>query len=228
MRYMKLFYLMLLVGGVYAAATEKEPKMYLCVEQSGSESEGKMVYGYVDGKKTECMPEYEFLAKFHGSKFRKDLSSPPAQRKSSNTKDYAHGDFRGADLIGMDLSGADLRGADLSSADLRNADLRNANLRGANLSAAYLKKADLRGADLSGAILEGTYLTQADCREALGLSLETLSKTHTLYETHFDESLAENVKRAFSDKLQDPGWEWVNNAWSEEDIGRDVKKIEIR
>ncbi|MFW5775389.1 MAG: pentapeptide repeat-containing protein [Chitinivibrionales bacterium] len=202
--------------------------MYLCIEQHPDSHHGKMVYGYINGRKTECMPEYEFLAAYHQTLFQDTQQQTQQQEKPRKKIDYAHADLRGADMAGMDLLGADLRGADLSSADLRNADLRGANLQGTNLSAAYLKKADLRGADLTGAILDGTYLMQADCRKARGLRLETLARAYTLFETQFDKALADNVQRRFADKLHDPGWEWVNNAWSQGDVGKDLQILQTQ
>ncbi len=218
----------MIIGTLEGFSSEGKPRMYLCVEEMKSEQNTKMVYGYIDGEKTACMPEYEFLEKYHQTQFQNDSPSPPAPVKEKNGRNYANADLRGADLCGMDLRDADLSGADLSSADLRGADLRGANLSDANLSAAYLKKADLRGANMSRATLEGTYLIQADCRQTSGLTLETLAGTYSLFESLFDSPLSENIQRRFSDKLTNPGWDWVNNAWSEGNVGKDVQMIEIK
>ncbi|MBD3322217.1 MAG: hypothetical protein GF350_14050 [Chitinivibrionales bacterium] len=139
--------------------------------------------------------------------------------RSKNPVDTAAISYAGAQLMESDLSNAGLEGANLSnanlkSADLRNANLRNANLEGADLSGAYLKKADLSGADLTDAIITGTYFNEANLLGAIGLKIENLQLTKSLYEAGLDSTLRFTIEQCCPEKFKDPKWQWNSNEWS--------------
>ncbi|WP_440951493.1 pentapeptide repeat-containing protein [Methanococcoides sp. FTZ1] len=114
-------------------------------------------------------------------------------------------DFKSAALSGADLRGANLieatlikanlmsahlektnlEGADLRGADLLRTDFREAKLEGADLRGADLWEADLREANLEGAKLDAAKLRGANLEGAIGLTINQLSKAHTLYNSKF-------------------------------------------
>ena len=95
----------------------------------------------------------------------------------------------GANLIETDLKGADLKGANLSYAILFDTDLSGANLSEANLTAADLWNANLRGADFRG---------------ALGLTVNQLKDTKSLYKVKLDADLQEQIKQICPHLLKKP------------------------
>jgi hypothetical protein len=213
---------LLMLVAVVSAQTQESIAMYLCVEEMAKNSgHGKLVYGYIDGKKTPCMSEYQFRNQFY-SVHSESLPQPSMNQKQFDfstsddvVKSVAQGNknLSGLDLKGMDLSNCKLRGidftnTDLSGADLRGADLRNANLTNANLTRAYLKNCDLGGADLSGAILKGAYLHRADCTGAKGLTLSELKTVRTVHDATMDSVLIQEIKQQCATLLRDPGYEW--------------------
>ena len=59
----------------------KEPPMFLCVDSvvniksvSGKDHQ-KLVYGYINGKKTPCMSEYDLRTAFSQNLFKRDHDS---------------------------------------------------------------------------------------------------------------------------------------------------------
>lgn len=211
----------------------KKPEMYLCLDSMMHEfkvkgkTPPKLVYGYINGKKTECMCEQNLLALYNDSllpginttkepdclkkaeKTGNDLSKGAKPKKSAFFgKDLAGKDLKGEDLKGVDFSGADLSNAILESTDLRNANLSGANLSGACLENAFLKNANLKNADLSNARLKGAYFHNADLSDAKGLSLEQIRVTATVYNAVFDSDLIALIKEYCPNKLKDPGWQW--------------------
>ncbi|MDO5577300.1 MAG: pentapeptide repeat-containing protein [Fibrobacter sp.] len=223
--------LLMEISGVFS----EELKMYLCLDEMMAQAKpgenamsNKLVYGYIDGKKTECMSEYEFRAKFFRDEFTKDnpsyedsVSITKRQKrhggKGSVKKDLKSADLRGADFKGADLSGADLREANLGSADFRNANLTNANLAGANLEYAYFKGANLTNADLTGAVFKGTYLHLANLTGAKGFDMEQLRRTETVYNAILDPELEEIAKKESPNRFIDPGSYWKCNYYSDPD-----------
>ena len=216
-------------GSVYS----EEPVMYLCIDSMKQKFDKtgvtppKLVYGYIDGQKTECMSEHELRAEFSRHSFQKSRASEPDSqqlldqkglrrevssgilRKSiKEKKNLAESDLRGYDLKGVDLSRADLRKANLESADLRSAKLEGADLSGANLQFAYLKHAKLKNAKFTDANLKGAYFQGADLRGAIGLDLEKLREVTTLHNAILDSVLMDQVKEYCPAKLKDPGWQW--------------------
>jgi hypothetical protein len=213
----------------------EEPKMYLCSDSlSRGKAKEKTVYGFINGKQTACMSEFEFLALYSQAQFEKDSSARQKeerdafkQAKESIPKTALDSlvvkirsglkDLGESDLMGADLEGCDLRNAKLKSADLRGAKLRMADLMEADLEAAYLRRADLRGAVLDGAKLRGTFFGEADLRGASGLSVEHLKNVATLYNAKLDDELKKEVEKEIPEKLIKPKKCWENNAWSDND-----------
>ncbi len=216
-------------------STDQELPMYLCLDsmmqdfQKDGKSPAKLVYGYINGEKTECMSEYELRARYSEAQFKKQktaevdsqkLLERSGKRKKNvkslkikdavflGKKDLAGVDLRGCDLKEVDLSGADLTNANLESADLRGANLSNANLRGASLEFAFLKNANLKNANLTNARLKGTYLQYADLSGVQGLTLEHIRVVTSVYEAVFDSEMMEMVKEHCPGKMKDPGWQW--------------------
>lgn len=214
-------------------SSAEEPTMYLCLDSmmqkfnEDGKSPQKLVYGYINGKKTECMSEYEFRARLSKETFEQKRSAEPDSQRLLETKglrrklpktarnaidkgnkNLAGADFRGCDLSGLDLSGANLEGANLESADLRGANLNKANLRNANLRFAYLKNADLQQADLTDSDLKGTYFQGADLTNTTGLNLENIRHVTSIYQSDLDAELLEAVKEYCPNRLKDPGFQW--------------------
>ncbi|HEX2956763.1 MAG TPA: pentapeptide repeat-containing protein [Chitinispirillaceae bacterium] len=222
-------------------SADQSPTMYLCLDsmmqkyKQDGKSPPKLVYGYINGKKTECMCEYELRARFSEVELKErksteidsqQLLESSGKRRSikdlkiedyvfRGKKNLAGADLRGYDLNGMDLSGADLNNANLESADLRNANLSNANLRGTSLEFAYLKNANLKNADLSNARLRGAYLQNANLSGVEGLTMEHIQAVATVYNAVFDSDMMELIKEYCPGKMKDTGWGWrtaVNEA----------------
>lgn len=225
-----------LICSVFAIndSADQNLPMYLCLDsmmqkfQNEGKSPPKLVYGYINGKKTECMSEYELRARYSESQFKEKkvaevdsqkLLEKSGKRRNPKTlkitdavfrgkKDLAGVDLRGCDLKGVDLSNADLRNANLESADLRNANLSNANLRGASLEFAFLRNANLKNADLTNARLKGAYLQYADLSSVEGLTVEHIRVVTSVYNATFDSDMMDLVKEYCPGKMKDPGWQW--------------------
>jgi len=184
-------------------ATGKEPR--------------KLVYGYIDGKKTSCMSEHELRSLLSQASFKQnDLELQLKQQRTfqqnavfRGEKNLQNADLSGMDLQGIDLSGADLSGALLESVDLRNAKLVNTKLYGASLKNSYCKNTNFKGADFTDANLSGTFLQSADMTGSEGLQFEMLRNTATLYKTKFDPQLFEIIEENLSSKLQRPNGTWA-------------------
>jgi len=219
----------------FSDSTDQKQPIYLCLDSmiQNSKQDGKapakLVYGYINGKKTECMSEYELRARYSEAQFKKQktaevdsqqlLEKSGKRRKNVKSlkirdvvfmgkKDLAGVNLRGCDLKGVDLSNADLTNANLESADLRGANLSNANLRGASLEHAFLKNANLKNANLTDARLKGTYLQHADLSGVEGLTLEHIRVVTSVYLATFDPEMMEMIKENCSGKMKDPGWQW--------------------
>ncbi|MBD3392901.1 MAG: hypothetical protein GF418_12415 [Chitinivibrionales bacterium] len=220
------------LGLAMLATAAEMPKMYLCADTTSPDTaKEKLVYGYIDGKKTECMSEYEFLALYGTAQFDKDSVARDRARKKAMAEAKVAApvddavariksgdkDFEAADLMGADLSKLDLSGAVLKSADLRNANLSGADLSGADLTAAFCRKTNLKGADLSGANLTGTYLSEADLRGAKGLTVDRLKEAKTFYRARLDAEVEAVVQSEMPRKLKEPDKCWENNQWSDND-----------
>ncbi|HEX3020728.1 MAG TPA: pentapeptide repeat-containing protein [Chitinispirillaceae bacterium] len=227
------------------------PAIYLCLDSMMSiskfdgKSPPKLVYGYINGKKTECMSEHELRARFSEVEFNQQKTAQPDSQKLLETsgkkrnarilklkdavykgkKDLAGVDLRGCDLKGVDLSGADLHNANLESADLRNANLCNANLRGTSLEFAYLKDANLKNADITNARLKGTYLQYANLSGVEGLTLEHIRVVTSVYNTIFDSEMMEMVKEYCPNKLKDPGWQWRPTVFETDSVIPDKERV---
>ena len=223
-------------------AAQDAPKMYLCSDSlAQKKEEAKRVYGYINGEKTACMSEYEFLALYSKSVFDADSVSRAEKKQQAMQEAKAGGrsaadelvekiragkkDLDGCDLMGANLSGADLEGASLVSADMRAANLSQANLSQANLKAAFLKKANLQGANFSNARCQGTYFLGADLRGARGLTLEQLKDVKTLHKAKLDNEVLAVVKAQIPEKLKEPKKCWADNAWSDNEDCEPSKKM---
>jgi hypothetical protein len=217
------------------AVESDEGKVFLCADSAtAAKSKPKLVYGYIDGKKTACMPERELLTLIGGKRFERDTTGKSAsqlekEREAARAQSVASADtvvlairkgkkdLAGLDLMRADLSGADMRNADLTSADLRGANLSKADLRGATLEAAFLRKANLAGADLTGANLKGAYFTYADLTGAKGLTLEALKSLYNLYGAKLDQEVRVVAEKEIPQKLKNPEKCWDKNRWSDND-----------
>ena len=192
--------------------------MFLCLDSSVSSDQPsgtkpeKRVYGYINGKKTPCMSEYEFRVAYSRSKMNSVKKTVKKESRQDavyrGEKNLANADLRGFDLKDIDLSGADLSNALLESADLRGANLKNAVLTGANLENAYCKNADFQGADLTAANLRGAFFHHANLENTRGLTLEALSTVATLYKTVMEKVLMETIQSNYAGKLKNPKNNW--------------------
>jgi len=213
-----------LLNALPAGAASDAPQILLCIDGAKPAAlEEVLVYTYIDGKKTECMPRSELLALC--SRKKKDTADPATSDKirivdscklayreqaSPAGKDLRMRDYKDAKLPGFDFSNANLE-----SADFRGADLRNANFTNAKLRAAYFKGADLRGADLTGADIYGVYMNKADLRGIQGFSIDGVRIVNTLYEAVFDTTFREEIEYCCKDKIAKASWYWHNNAWAD-------------
>jgi hypothetical protein len=204
-------------GGI----SDGEVPMYLCVDpiyasydggnggNGGSESHQKMVYTYVNGKRTECMTEYEFISRFRSCA---SVPRPPAPGDAALQQtagpNYAGKDFSEQDMYGIDLQFADLQRTTFLRCDMRGAKLRAANCRGASFEGALVKGADFSGADLSDANLKGAYFVDTDLSGAKGLTLENLRMVNCLYRCKLDRELFELFVQYCSSKMRDISWNW--------------------
>lgn len=201
----------------------KEPDMFLCVDSMRTEKTQnnqepqKLVYGYVNGKKTPCMTEYELRVYYskeayqHTTKEIEELQKKTLKRNAiyRGEKNLVDADLRGMDLQGIDLSGADLRNALLESADLRNANLNNSNLSGANLKDAYCKNANFTGANFSNTQIQGGFFQNANLTETKGLTVENLCKVASLYNSKLDALIYKTIQENYPTKLAPPKGSWT-------------------
>lgn len=88
--------------------------------------------------------------------------------------------LRKANFSNTDLTGAELINANLKSSFLQGALLREANLTNANLQKADLSSTDFSGATLIGANFERACLENANFEDAIGISVDQLSKAFSL------------------------------------------------
>jgi hypothetical protein len=202
--------------------------MYLCVDSTKAPRKGeeKLVYGYINGQKTACMPEFDFLALYNRQNFdssRAVADSAMLAQSGRNDilnlirkgkRDLAGVDLKAYDLMKVDLSGANLKGANLQSADMRQAVLHLADCSGADFTSAFLKKADFSKATLTGAKLKGAYLMGANLIGVKGLTVADLKDVKTLYEAKLDTTLKAAVEEEYPEKLEKPKKCWENNSWA--------------
>jgi hypothetical protein len=208
------------------------PEILLCVDSAPKSNTEKLVYAYIEGKKTGCMTLRSLQVLIDASRARKDSvvleeknrearkvhlpdTGDIVDRIAAGKKDLAGVDLHGRDLISLNFSSADLGGANLESADLRNAKLKGANLKNANLKSVFLRSADLRGADLTGANLESAIFTNADLRGALGLSIKAMKKIRNLSNAKLDSLIAREVKEEYPEKFEPTKKCW-NNSWAQD------------
>jgi hypothetical protein len=226
-----VFTILLIMFIVPFRSVAEEPSMFLCLDSmmhlksSTGKDPQKLVYGYIDGKKTPCMTEYEFRVKYSQDSFNRtktnDTSSSVKKAKRETIyrgdKKLANADLRGLDLQGIDLSGADLKNAQLESADLRRANLRNANLSGANLENAYCKNADLNGANIIDAQISGAYFHNANLRNVKGLTVENLRTVATLYNVQLEKPILEIIENKYPSKMRNPKNSWKQKIYSSDE-----------
>jgi hypothetical protein len=199
-------------------ASVDTPLILLCADTTKAAST-KLVYGYLDGKKTACMTEPE-LRSLYTNHFNDSVSA--ALDKKTGKKKYVMADLHGTDFSGANLAGMDMTGANFTSADLRKAVMKDATLINANLMAAYLRKADLRNADLSGANLTHAYLSEADLTGATGITIDQLKSAKNMYKAKIDTALLNRIDECCPEKLRDPGRRWDSNEWKPAD--KDLKE----
>jgi hypothetical protein len=202
-------------------------RMYLCIDQKKPQT--KLVYGYINGQKTECMPESQLLALFDKPLLdslrtlqeNANRTVQPAVADSDIVEAIRHGkkdiagvDLSERDLMGIDCTGANLKGGRLGSADLRNAVFRSANCENADFTAAYMKKANLSNANLKGAQFKNAYLAGANLTGAQGLSAASFKDVRTLCNAKLDPPLLAMIKEEYPEKLQTPKKCWEDNSWA--------------
>ncbi len=205
-------------------SADSRHQIMLCVDDSAKAGDVRLLYSYIDGKKTKCLPEQELRELLSRARFEQRQDSLDAEKKKDGDyyvelirhgeRDLAGADLRMADLMDSQLDSANLKNADLSNADLRNASLQGADLSGAKLTVAYCRRTDFRGAKLDGADVTGAYLYESDLRGATGLSFEMLKTARTLYKTRMDSTLLASVEEGASEKLREPKQGWVDNRWA--------------
>lgn len=228
--------LFLFLGALLFFLVAEEPQMFLCVDSMSSlkntstpKQSQKLVYGYINGKKTPCMPEYELRKKFQEENLKKARKSVEEEKKKTlqrnsvyrGEKNLEGADLSGLDLQNLNLSGANLKGAILNSADLRGVNFENADLEDASLENSYCKNANFTGANLTGANLKGAFLHYANLKGAKGLTIEALATSASLYKAILEDSLLEIIKANYPQKLkktESGGWCQVKGEEEKENI----------
>lgn len=213
-----------LASGDTLASESIVDQILLCTNDSLNAEKGKLVYSYIDGEKTECLPEQELRELLSNAQLTNIRDSIEAEKKKSGRyyedlvrhghRELSGADLKMADLMDCNLDSADLSNADLSNADLRGVTFRGANLKGAILATAYCRRADFRGAILEGADITGAYLNECDLRGASGISFEMLKKARTLHEARMDSTLAAAIEEQAWMLLREPKAGWVDNRWA--------------
>jgi hypothetical protein len=195
-----------------------EGSILLCTDTIGEENT-KLVYTYLDGERTACMPEMELRTVLGERAFDEDSSFQRAQSDEvmgfdilaaiqKGDRDFEGADLRRRDLMDVDLVGANLRGARLAMADLRGADLSGADLRGADLRGAFLMRTNLAGARLDGAELTRAFMMKADLTGARGITMDMVRTVKSLHEATMDEVLLDEIKSRCPKALEEPKDAW--------------------
>jgi len=184
-----------------------EPEIFLCDSALAGGGFTKLVYGYVDGKRTGCMGEHELRTMLFSVGRRSLVRSQEGRGRIF----LAGGDFREADLGFISFEGGDLRECRFDKADMRRVNLRGADLGGAVMRESYLKGADLSGADLTGADLTGAYLHNARLVGVKGVTRAQLGSAATLFGAEMDAELKEELMERWPRKFEDPGHSWSAN-----------------
>jgi hypothetical protein len=211
MKTMPVVFVMLCAALLRAGPAETgKPLILLCTGDSARThgTKGKLVYGYIDGKRTSCMSERELLALYS----LQELPPP-----DTTGKRYVRANLKGYDLAGANFSDQDLTASILDGADLRQANLANAVLERASLKAAYLRRANLKGADLTDARIDGAYLNGADLTDAKGVTLQMLRTAYNCYKLKADSSLLRELADCCPALMRDPGSRWDTNQWKPAD-----------
>lgn len=234
-------YLIVILSLAAIVSAEENMEMYLCIDsmmqvrKETGKDPSKLVYGYINGKKTPCMPEYDLRIKL-SENTRNDKIDDKQDKNNKlsgrqliyrGEKKLANADLRGLDLQGIDLSGADLSNALLESADLRGANLKNANLRGANLENAYCKSVNLEGANITDAKLRGAYFHFARLRNVEGLNLENICTVTSIYRASLEEPVLEIIETKYPTKLRNPKGSWRQKTFTEPQQQEDVPLSEL-
>jgi hypothetical protein len=209
--------------------------MYLCADTELKIKGGrKMVYGYINGEKTDCMPEYEFIELYRKSTTRKvknldSISNSEAigliQKGNIN---LSGANFQSFDFMGVRFANLTLEKADFESADLRNTSFENANCKGANFSHAFMRKSNLKNANLANSTFDGAYLPYADFTGAKGLTYKMFENAKSLYNVKFDETFLKELKQLYPQLFRKPKKCWENNTWAKDvdcDETKDKYKI---
>ncbi|MFP4418043.1 MAG: pentapeptide repeat-containing protein [Fibrobacterota bacterium] len=204
-----------------------EDSVFMCTEKPVDSLQRRMVYGYIDGQKTECMTEQQLLSLFSEKAFQEKQDSINAEKKKKDNyfieaiaqgqKDLKNADLRTADLMNVKMKSVDFSYADLSSADLRDADLSGSILRNADLSVAFCKDVNFSGADLTGAKLDGAYLNGANLSDVRGLTYDALRKARTVHEANLAPDLLKLIEQNASHLLEKPKQGWIQNTWAPAD-----------
>ena len=235
-----MMYLITVTTITTTVTAAEKPAMYLCIDsmtqvrKETGKDPAKLVYGYINGKKTPCMSEYDLRIKFSEQAQSEKKAAQPKKNKPSHreliyrgVKKLANADLRGLDLQGIDLSGADLSNALLESADLRGANLKNANLSGANLENAYCKSVNLEGANITDAKLRGAYFHFARLQNVEGLTVENLRMVSSIYKASIEAPVLEVIETNFPTKLRNPKGSWKQKIFTEPQTNDEVPVSEL-
>jgi hypothetical protein len=190
---------------------EKYP-MYLCVDMPlflYDSAHHKMVYTYVEGKRTKCMTEYEFRSKFRTCRI---IPRPPSPGDATLTQGSGRNlsgvDYSDKDMMKVNFQAANLQDANFSRCDMRGANLRHADCRRASFEGAFMKNVDLRNADMTDARLRCAYFVNADLTGARGLTLENIRFVETLHACRLDPDILALVEEYCPAKFRDLSFNW--------------------
>lgn len=205
-------------AGSQSDSLPEEGTVLLCTDTVGEDGT-KLVYAYLDGERTDCMPEMALRTMLGEREFDRDTAFQRAQSDEvmgfdilaaiqKGERDFVGADLRRRDLMDVDLAGADLREAKLALADLRGADLSGADLRGADLRGAFLMRTNLSGARLDGAKLTRAFMMKADLTGARGITMEMVRTVKSLHKATMDEVLLDEITSRCPKALDKPKDAW--------------------
>lgn len=208
----------------------QKPEIFLCVEKDSGKGTGKkLVYGYIYGVKTECMPQKDFLELY--AKKTADIEKANRIDTLSNAeiiqllqngeKNLPGAKFQGFDFMDISFKGVNLTKTNFESADLRNASFQNSNCTKTNFSHAFIKNADFRDANLTNADFTGSYCAETDFSSAKGLYPKMFKSAVTLYNAKFNPPLAKKLKKQYPDLFKKPHKCWETNAWLDDSTACD-------
>lgn len=229
----KFFITLLLFNLISSTVFAKKPDVFLCVQEDSKDTKSiKLVYGYILGIKTECMPEKEFLAMYYKktAEFEKAVSLDTISNSNAikliqnGEKNIAGANFAGYDFMNISFREVDLSNVNFNSADLRKTNFQNANCTQTDFSNSFLKGANFNKTDVTAANFNGAYLVSTDFVNAKGLNTKMFESAKSLYRAKFDKKFLEKMKKINPKLFEKPKKCWETNMYISDSTDCDENK----